>query len=45
MSAEDRVDGLRETRKTIASDCDVTFELYCTLASTLYHVVTKQKEN
>ena len=29
MSVEDRVDGLRETSEVIASECDVTFELYC----------------
>ena len=28
MSVEDRVDGLREMNKAIASKCDVTFELY-----------------
>ena len=30
MSVEDRVDGLRETSEGIASECDVTFELYRT---------------
>ena len=29
-SVEDRVDGLRETSEAIASECDVTFELYHT---------------
>ena len=28
MSVEDQVDGLRETSEGIASECDVTFELY-----------------
>ena len=27
-SVEDRVDGLREMSETIASECNVTFELY-----------------
>ena len=40
MSVEDQVDGLREASETIASKCDVTFELYRN-----YTVVLSQASN
>ena len=36
MSVEDRVDGLPETSEAIASECDVTFELYSICYPCLY---------
>ena len=39
MSVEDRVDGLQEASETIASECDITFELYRSLTYSAWFLI------